>query len=212
MPKTLGLLGRKVGMSRIFGDDGMTVPVTVLAVGPCPVVQIKTVEKDGYNAIQIGYGDIPERKLTKPVKGHLAKALGADKHVRRLRELRLDDVSSYSAGQELTVEMFSPGEKVKVSGRSIGKGFQGVMKRHNFRGLRASHGTEKAHRSGGAIGHNTEPGKVMKGKKMAGQMGNKNVTTPNLTIVDVRPDLGVLLVKGAVPGAKNALIMVRKLA
>ncbi|WP_027185838.1 50S ribosomal protein L3 [Desulfovibrio inopinatus] len=210
MAKTLGILGRKVGMTRIFGDDGTIIPVTVINAGPCPVIQIKTSETDGYNALQLGFDEIPERKVNKPGKGHQEKA-GRGLY-RELKELRLDSVDGYEIGQDITVETFVPGDKVKVTGTSKGKGFQGVMKRWNFAGLRATHGTEKAHRSGGSIGHNTEPGKVMKGKKMAGRMGGKRVTCINIEVVDVRPEDNLLLVKGQVPGSKNGLVFVRKQA
>ncbi|KUG28656.1 lsu ribosomal protein l3p (l3e) [hydrocarbon metagenome] len=208
MAGTLGILGRKLGMTRIFADDGTIVPVTVIQAGPCPVVQIKTPASDGYEAVQIAFDQIPERKATKPMRGHLAKAGRGEYRV--LRELRFDGAGGFELGMDLTVSIFAPGEKVKVTGTSIGKGFQGVMKRWNFRGLKATHGTEKAHRSGGSIGNNTEPGKVMKGKKMAGHMGAKTVTCIGLEIVDVRPEDNLLLVKGQIPGPKNAVVMVRK--
>lgn len=208
MAGTLGILGRKLGMTRIFADDGTMVPVTVIQAGPCPVVQIKTPASDGYEAVQIAFDQIPERKATKPMRGHLAKAGRGEYRV--LRELRFDGAGGFELGMDLTVSIFAPGEKVKVTGTSIGKGFQGVMKRWNFRGLKATHGTEKAHRSGGSIGNNTEPGKVMKGKKMAGHMGAKTVTCIGLEIVDVRPEDNLLLVKGQIPGPKNAVVMVRK--
>jgi len=184
------------------------IPVTVIEAGPCPVVQIKTPATDGYEAVQIGFDPIPERKVNKPMRGHLAKAGRGDYRV--LRELRFDGAGGFELGMDLTVSIFAPGEVVKVTGTSIGKGFQGVMKRWNFAGLKATHGTEKAHRSGGSIGNNTEPGKVMKGKKMAGHMGAKTVTCIGLEIVDVRPEDNLLLVKGPIPGPKNAVVMVRK--
>ncbi|NDY58170.1 50S ribosomal protein L3 [Desulfovibrio sulfodismutans] len=208
MAGTLGILGRKLGMTRIFADDGTIVPVTVIQAGPCPVTQIKTPANDGYEAVQIAFDQIPERKATKPMRGHLAKAGRGEYRV--LRELRFDGAGGFELGMDLTVSIFAPGEKVKVTGTSIGKGFQGVMKRWNFRGLKATHGTEKAHRSGGSIGNNTEPGKVMKGKKMAGHMGAKTVTCIGLEIVDVRPEDNLLLVKGQIPGPRNAVVMVRK--
>ncbi|QLA15612.1 50S ribosomal protein L3 [Desulfolutivibrio sulfoxidireducens] len=208
MAGTLGILGRKLGMTRIFADDGTMIPVTVIEAGPCPVVQIKTPATDGYEAVQIGFDPIPERKVNKPMRGHLAKAGRGDYRV--LRELRFDGAGGFELGMDLTVSIFAPGEVVKVTGTSIGKGFQGVMKRWNFAGLKATHGTEKAHRSGGSIGNNTEPGKVMKGKKMAGHMGAKTVTCIGLEIVDVRPEDNLLLVKGPIPGPKNAVVMVRK--
>ena len=206
--KTLGIIGRKLGMTRVFSDDGSVVPVTVIAAGPCPVMQVRTQDKDGYTALQLGFGTLAEKELNKPEKGHQAKtAKGFFKH---LREIRLESVDGYEVGQELTVDIFAQGDKIKVTGTSIGKGFQGPMKRHNFGGLKATHGTEKAHRSGGSIGHNTEPGKVMKGKKMAGHMGARTVTVINLEIFEVRPEHNVILVKGQVPGHRNGLVMIRK--
>uniref|UniRef100_I2Q634 Large ribosomal subunit protein uL3 n=1 Tax=Desulfovibrio sp. U5L TaxID=596152 RepID=I2Q634_9BACT len=208
MAATLGILGRKLGMARIFGDDGSIIPVTVIEAGPCPVTQVKTAEKDGYNAMQIGFDQIPERKVNKPEKGHLDKA--GRGYFRVLKEIRLDGPSAFEQGMDVTVDIFAPGETVKVTGTSIGKGFAGVMKRWNFSGLKKTHGTEKAHRSGGSIGNNTEPGKVMKGKKMAGHMGARTVTMLGIEIVDVRPEMNLILVKGQVPGPRNCVVMVRK--
>ena len=208
MAATLGILGRKLGMTRIFGDDGSIIPVTVIEAGPCPVTQVKTMEKDGYNAMQLGFDTIPERKVNKPAKGHLDKA--ARGYFRVLREIRLDGPSAFEQGMDVTVDIFAPGETVKVTGTSIGKGFAGVMKRWNFAGLKKTHGTEKAHRSGGSIGNNTEPGKVMKGKKMAGHMGARTVTVPSITVVDVRPEMNLILVKGQIPGPRNGVVVVRK--
>jgi len=208
MAATLAILGRKLGMTRVFGDDGSIIPVTVIEAGPCPVTQVKTSENDGYNAMQIGFDQIPERKVNKPEKGHLDKA--ARGYYRVLKEIRLDGPSPFEMGMDVTVDIFAPGETVKVTGTSIGKGFAGVMKRWNFKGLRKTHGTEKAHRSGGSIGNNTEPGKVMKGKKMAGHMGARTVTVLGLQIVDIRPEMNLILVKGQVPGPRNCVVMVRK--
>ncbi len=208
MAKKLVLLGKKLGMTRVFADDGTVCPVTVIAAGPCPIVQIKTKDKEGYDALQVAYDEVSERKVSKPMKGHFDKAgKGLFRH---LRECRLENVADYEVGQELTVEMFAAGEKVKVSGTSKGKGFQGVMKRWNFSGLKASHGVEKVHRSGGSIGNATFPGRVWKGKKMPGHMGNAAVTLPNVEIVDVRPEENVIVVKGQVPGPKNGLVMISK--
>lgn len=208
MAKMLGILGRKLGMTRIFADDGTVVPVTVISAGPCPVIQIKNEEKDGYKALQLGFDPIEERKQNKPAKGHQAKAgKGA---YRFTREFRIDNIDEYEPGQELTVDLFAPGEKVKITGRSKGKGFQGVMKRHNFGGLKATHGAEKVHRSPGSVGNATFPGRVMKGKKMPGHMGDKNVTVLNVEVVDVRPEENVLILKGQIPGPKNGLVMIRK--
>lgn len=208
MAATLGILGRKLGMTRVFGDDGSIIPVTVIQAGPCPVTQVKNLEKDGYNAMQIGFDEIPERKVNKPEKGHLDKA--GRGYFRVLKEIRLDGPVPFEQGMDVTVDIFAPGEIVKVTGTSIGKGFAGVMKRWNFSGLKKTHGTEKAHRSGGSIGHNTEPGKVMKGKKMAGHMGARTVTVPSITVVDVRPEMNLILVKGQIPGPRNGVVVVRK--
>ncbi len=204
----IGILGRKLGMTRIFNSDGTAVPCTVVAAGPCPVVQIKDEEKDGYTALQIGFDELPERKVNKPASGHMSKANRG--LFRILKEFRVPNVGEYEVGQDITVEMFTPGEKVKVTGTSKGKGFQGVMKRWNFGGMPASHGHEKVHRSPGSVGNATFPGKVFKGKKMPGQMGNKKVTSINLEVVDVRPEDNLLIIRGAVPGPKNGLILVRK--
>lgn len=208
MAKTLGLLGRKVGMTRIFKDDGTICPVTVIEAGPCAVMQIKTTDKEGYNALQLGYDNVPERKVNKPMKGHMAKA--GDALYRHLKEFPIEAIEGYELGQEITVDIFAAGEKVKVTGTSKGKGFQGVMKRHNFAGSRASHGAEKVHRVPGSVGNATYPGRVWKGKKMPGQMGNERVTLSNVEIVDVRPEDNVLVVKGQVPGPNNGLLMIRK--
>ncbi len=208
MAEKLGILGRKLGMTRIFDGDGVSIAVTVVQAGPCPVIQVKDAEKDGYNAVQIAYSDAKEKHLNKPLIGHCKKA---EKGLfRNLRELRLEKASEMKVGDDLTVEMFNPGELVKVTGKSIGKGTAGVMKRWNFAGACASHGAEKVHRNGGSIGNNTEPGKVWKNKKMAGHMGAKRVTTTNLKVVAVRPEDNVILIKGAIPGPKNGLVMVRK--
>jgi len=209
MAKTLGIMGRKLGMTRVFGDDGSAVPVTVIAAGPCPVIQVKDAStKDKYAALQIGFEEVDEKKLNKPARGHQAKA--GSFSFRFLKEIRLDNVGDFEPGSEVKVDIFSPGERVKVSGTSKGKGFQGVMKRWNFRGSPASHGHEKVHRSPGGIGQCASPGKVFKGKKMPGQMGNRKVTCLNVEVVDVRVDENLLLLKGQVPGSKNGLVMVRK--
>lgn len=208
MSQSLGILGRKLGMMRVFNSDGTAVPCTVIAAGPCPVIQVKESSKDGYSAVQIGYGAAREKLFNKPSKGHQAKAgKGYFKH---LRELRVESTEGYEVGQELTVDMFESGERVKITGTSKGKGFQGAMKRWNFRGMPASHGHEKVHRSTGSVGHATFPGKVFKGKKMPGQMGNKKTTVVNLEVVDIRPEDNLILIRGAVPGPKNGLVFVRK--
>ena len=205
---SIGIMGRKLGMTRIFNSDGTAVPCTVVLAGPCPVIQVKDEEKDGYCAVQIGFGAVADKKVSKPLQGHLSKA--GKGGLRHLKELRLVTVEGYEVGQDITVDIFSPGDVVKVTGTSKGKGFQGVMKRWNFRGMPDSHGHEKVHRSPGSVGHATFPGKVFKGKKMPGQMGNKRVTMSNLEIVDVRPEDNILIIRGAVPGPRNGLIMVRK--
>lgn len=208
MAGNLAILGRKLGMLRVFTGEGQSIAVTAISAGPCPVVQVKGAEKDGYDAIQIGYGIAKDKHLTKAQIGHLAKA--GEGKFRILREVRLDEASAHAVGEVLTVDMFAPGEFVKVSGKSIGKGYAGAMKRWNFSGESATHGTEKTHRSAGSIGNNTEPGKVWKNKKMAGHMGARNVTVPSVMIVDVRPEDNLILVKGPVPGPKNGLVVVRK--
>ena len=201
MAEKMGILGRKLGMTRIFAGDGSAVPVTVIEAGPCPVTQVKTAEKDGYNALQIAFEAAKEKHVTKPLRGHFAKA-GAGLF-RTLREIRLDGPAAHEVGQTLTAELFAAGDKVKVTGTSLGKGYQGVMRRWNFKGSKDTHGCEKVHRSGGSIGNNTFPGHVFKGKKMAGQWGAERVTVQNLTVVDVRPEDNVILVRGSVPGPKN---------
>jgi large subunit ribosomal protein L3 len=208
MAGNLAILGRKLGMLRVFMGDGQSVAVTVIQAGPCPVVQVKGAAREGYDAIQIGYGEAKEKHLTKPRIGHLAKA-GAG-NFRVLREIRLPEAATQAVGDALTVAVFEPGEYVKVTGKSIGKGTAGVMKRWNFSGGNASHGEEKTHRNGGSIGNNTEPGKVWKNKKMAGHMGARKVTVQGVMVVDVRPEENLILVKGPVPGPTNGLVMVRK--
>ncbi|MCL1915406.1 MAG: 50S ribosomal protein L3 [Desulfovibrionaceae bacterium] len=208
MAEKLGILGRKLGMTRIFDEEGGAVPVTVIEAGPCPVLQVKNTEHDGYNAMQIAFGEIKEKHLSKPMRGHLKKA---DKGLfRSLREIRLESPAEFKVGDDLTVNIFNPGDLVKVTGQSIGKGTAGAMKRWGFKGSRSSHGAEKVHRTAGSIGNHTEPAKVWKGKKMAGHLGDKRVTTINLKVVAIRPEENVLLIKGAVPGPRNGLVMVRQ--
>lgn len=208
MATKLGILGRKLGMTRVFTEDGTVTAVTAVKAGPCPIVQIKDAEKDGYTALQVGFEDIPERLVNKPLKGHLAKA-GKGLY-RTLQEFRVDSLDGYELGQDLTVEMFKAGEVVKVTGTSKGKGFQGVMKRHHFSGLRDSHGAEKVHRSPGSIGNRTQPGRIFKNKRMPGHMGDRRVTIKNIEIFEILPEENVILVKGQVPGAKGGLVMIRK--
>lgn len=208
MAENMGILGRKLGMTRIFVNDGSAVACTVIEAGPCPVIQVKDAASDGYNAVQIAFGNAKEKHVSKPMQGHFEKA--GKGLFRNTRELRLENAPEVELGSEVTVGIFNPGDKVKVTGTSIGKGFQGVMKRWNFGGMPASHGHEKVHRSPGSIGNNTEPGKVIKGKKMAGHMGSERTTVINLEVVAVRADENLILIKGAVPGPKNGLVMVRK--
>ena len=208
MSEKMGIIGRKLGMTRIFADDGTAVAVTVVKAGPCLVTQVKTVENDGYNALQIAFEEVADKKVTKAMKGHFAKAGVAA--CREVRELRLAEAATVEAGAVLTADMFAAGDKVKVTGTSIGKGYQGVMRRWNFHGMDDGHGDEKVHRSGGSIGNNTFPGHVFKGKKMAGQWGAERVTQQGLKIVEVRAEDNVILIKGAVPGPKNGLVLVRK--
>jgi large subunit ribosomal protein L3 len=200
------ILGEKVGMTQKWVDDKV-VPVTVLRVEPMRVVQIKTTERDGYTALQVTQGRRDSKKLTKPVAGHYAKA-GVQPGV-RLVELRLDDVDGFEVGQEITVESLPAGSRVDVTGISRGKGFAGTMKRHNFSGQGASHGNHKHHRAPGAIGSCSFPGRVFKGLKMSGQMGNEQVTTLNLEVVESDAERNVLLVRGSVPGPNGGVISVR---
>ena len=203
------IIGKKIGMTQIFDETGRVVPVTLIQAGPCTVVQKKTAEKDGYNAIQLGYETVPERKLTKPELGHQKKA-GIEEFQKVLKEFPLEDCSKYEVGDKLNADVFAAGDKIKVTGTSLGKGYQGVMRRWNFKGSKDTHGCEKVHRSGGSIGNNTFPGHVFKGRKMAGHWGAEQVTVQGLEIVDVRTEDNVILIRGSVPGPKNGLVLVRK--
>ena len=204
---TKTILGEKLGMTQVFADDGTVTPVTVVQAGPCVVTQIRTPERDGYSAVQIGYGERREARTTKPQKGHFAKAGVAP--ARHLAEFRVDDVEGIELGSSLTVEQFEAGDHVDVTGVSKGKGFTGPMKRHNFGGLRDSHGTKRKHRSAGSVGAGTTPGRVFKGTKMAGRMGNARTTVVNLQIVETDAERNLLLIKGALPGPNGGLVMVR---
>src|SRR3954470_24639579 len=201
-----GILGAKLGMTQVW-DNNLVVPVTVVQAGPCVVTQVRTADKDGYAAVQLGYGAIDPRKVNKPRSGHFAAAGVTPR--RHLVELRTSDASEYELGAEVTVDTFAPGQPVDVTGRTKGKGFAGVMKRHGFHGLKASHGVERKHRSPGSIGACATPGRVFKGVRMAGRMGGVRFTTQNLTVVDVDPENNIILVKGAVPGPKGAVVLVR---
>jgi large subunit ribosomal protein L3 len=201
-----GILGAKLGMTQVW-DNNKVVPVTVVQAGPCVVTQVRTTEADGYAAVQLAYGAIDPRKVNKPKSGQFAKAGVSPR--RHLVELRTTDASEYELGQEVTVEAFAAGTPIDVSGKTKGKGFAGVIKRHGFHGLKASHGVERKHRSPGSIGACATPGRVFKGVKMAGRMGGKRFTVQNLTIQAVDVENNLLLVRGAVPGPKGALILVR---
>ena len=203
------ILGEKIGMTQIFDDEARAIPVTVIKAGPCHVTQIRTNETDGYTAVQISYGEIARKNVNKPTEGHYAKA-GVEP-ARHLVELRVDDVSSYELGQAITVgEVFEAGGKADVSGVSKGKGFQGVIKRHNFSGQGASHGVHKVHRAPGSIGACATPARVFKGKKMPGRMGGETTTILNLAVVGVDSERDLLLLRGAVPGPKGSLVIVRE--
>ncbi len=205
-----GILGEKLGMTQVWDENNKVVPVTVIKAGPCVVTQVRTAEKDGYSAIQLGFGAIDPRKVNKPAAGHFAKASVTPR--RYITELRTSNAGEYTLGQELTAETFQAGEIVDVTGTSKGKGFAGVMKRHGFHGLRASHGVKRKHRSPGSIGACATPGRVFKGIRMAGRMGNDRITTQNLKVQSVDAENGLLLIKGSVPGPQGALVLVRSAA
>ena len=203
-----GILGKKLGMTQVFMTDGRRIPVTVVEAGPCVVLQKKTVETDGYSAIQVGFGAKKNQRVNKPEMGHFRKAgQGAFQY---LRELRVDNSDEITVGSTISCEsIFTAGDVIDVTGTSKGKGFQGVIKRWNFSGGRATHGS-MFHRHAGGIGASAWPSRVFKGKKMAGQMGNVRVTTQNLQIIEIRPEKNLILVKGAIPGPKNGLVMISK--
>jgi len=202
-----GVLGTKLGMTQVFDGDGKIVPVTVVSAGPCVVTAVRGADSDGYAAVQLGFGEVNPRKVTKPVAGIFAKAGVTPR--RYLVELRTSDAAEYTLGQEVTAETFEAGELVDVTATSKGKGFAGVMKRHGFHGLSSSHGTQRKHRSPGSIGGCAFPGHVFKGQKMAGRMGGQRTTLLNLTLHAVDADKGLLLIKGAVPGPAGGLVLVR---
>jgi large subunit ribosomal protein L3 len=205
-----GILGTKLGMTQVFDDAGQVTPVTVVQAGPCVVTAVRTPDRDGYSAVQFGFGEINPRKVTKPVAGLFAEAGVTPR--RFLTELRTDDASEYQIGQEVTAEVFAAGQLVDATGTSKGKGFAGVMKRHGFKGLSSSHGTQRKHRSPGSIGACATPGRVFKGVRMAGRMGGVRTTVQSLTVHSVDSDRGLLLLKGAVPGSTGGLVMVRSAA
>lgn len=199
-----GLIGRKVGMTRMFIQGNVSVPVTVIEAGPCPVTQLKTLEKDGYQAVQLGFGRAGH--INKPKAGHLRAA--GEPAIRVLKEFRLNGEAP-AVGDEIKAELFSPGEKISITGVSKGKGFAGVMKRHGFGGGRATHGC-LTHRSPGSIGCASDPSRVFPGRRMAGHAGARQVTVKNLTVIDVRPEYGVIVIKGAVPGPNGGVVFLRK--
>ena len=201
-----GIIGRKIGMTQIFDEKGNVIPVTVIEAGPCVVAQVKTVETDGYNAVQLGFGDVKDKHINKPEAGHFAKAKLANK--KHLREFKLDDVENYKVGDEVKADVFVAGDKIDVQGISKGKGFQGVIKRHGQHRGPMGHGS-MYHRRPGSMGSTSTPGRVFKGKKLPGHMGRVTVTIQNLDVVRVDMDKNVILVKGSVPGAKGTILKVK---
>ena len=202
------IIGKKIGMTQIFDETGRVVPVTLIQAGPCTVVQKKTAEKDGYNAIQLGYETVPERKLTKPELGHQKKA-GIEEFQKVLKEFPLEDCSKYEVGDKLNADVFAAGDFVDVTGISKGHGYQGVIKRHGASRLKETHGTGPVHRHAGSMGSGTDPARIFKGKIGAGQMGNEQVTVLNLDVVKVDTELGLIAVRGAIPGPKGGLVYLR---
>jgi len=205
-----GVLGEKLGMTQVWDADSRLIPVTVVQAGPCVVTQVRGTDTDGYDAVQIAYGEINPRKVNQPMSGHFEKAGVTPR--RHLVELRTSDAADYSVGTEITADIFEAGQKVDVSGTTKGKGFAGVMKRHGFKGVSASHGAHRNHRKPGSIGGGSTPGRVFKGMRMAGRMGGVRQTTANLVIHAVDADKGLLLIKGAVPGPRGGLVLVRSAA
>ena len=204
-----GLIGRKIRMTQVFGADGSVVPVTVIETGPCVVVQKKEVRSDGYNALQLGFGRRKSQRTNKTQQGHMGKARKDPFEV--LREFRIEEVSQYEVGQEIKLsDLFKTGDRVDVSGTSKGRGFTGVVKRWGFAGFPASHGTHETFRHGGSIGNRSFPGRVFKGKKMAGHWGNERVSVQNLEVIAVRPEYNLLLVKGGVPGSNRGILLIRR--
>jgi large subunit ribosomal protein L3 len=203
-----GLIGKKIGMTRIFDDEGVQVPVTVIEAGPCPVVQVRSQEEDGYQAVQLGFGARKAKRTSRAEMGHAAKA-GLESAPRLMREFRIGEGEEYALGQELTVELFEVGDRVKVTGRTKGRGFQGVVKRHGFAGRPASHGHPMS-RTPGSIGPGTDPSRVIKGKKLPGRMGGDRTTIRNMQIVRVDGERNLLFVKGGVPGARDGYVLISK--
>lgn len=201
------IIGKKLGMTQVFSPEGKLIPVTVIEAGPCTVVQKKSIEKDGYEAIQVGFGEANPKRVTKPLQGHFNKAGVPFK--KTLKEFRLEDISIYEVASEIKCDIFAEGEKVDVTGVSKGKGYAGVIKRHGFSRLKETHGTGPVHRHPGSMGACSTPSRVMKGKKLPGHMGNKQVTVLNLDVVKVDSERNLILVKGAIPGPKGAVVSVR---
>ena len=205
----IGLIGKKLGMSQVFGADGSLVPVTVIQTGPCRVVQKKTVQRDGYTALQLGFGIRKPQRANKPLLGH-CKAAGVGPFM-VLREFRIADVDSYEVGGELTItQIFQAGELVDIIGRTKGRGYSGVIKRHGMSGFPGSHGTHEYFRHGGSIGNRSYPGRIFKGKRMAGQYGNDRMTALHLRVVEIRPESNLLLVRGSVPGSRGGIVLIHK--
>ena len=207
MKQTLGIIGRKIGMTQLFLEDGSVVPATVIEAGPCAVIQKKTKEKDGYNALQLGFRAKKERKATQPAIGHFKKAGVGPYYL--LREFRVKDTEAYHLGQEVTLNLFKPGDIVDVTGLSKGRGFAGVMKRHGFHGSHASRGTHEYFRHGGSVGSAAYPSHTFKGMKMPGHYGNQRVTLQNIKVLDVREDQNLILLKGGIPGARHGFVLIR---
>ena len=201
------IIGKKVGMTQIFDEAGHVIPVTVIQAGPCTVVQKKTEEKDGYNAVQLGYDEVPERKLSKPEVGHLKKA--GDKMLRTLKEFQLDNTAELNVGDVISANTFAPGDRVDITGISKGKGFQGSVKRCGTHIQKMTHGGGPVHRHSGSMGSSTDPSRIFKGKNGAGQMGNEQVTVMNLDVIQVDEELGVIAVRGAIPGPKGGVVILR---
>ncbi len=202
-----GIIGKKLGMTQVFEEDGRMVPVTVIQAGPCVITQVKTKVKDGYDGVQVGF--VEEAKVNKPLAGHMKASGGSFRHI---REVPIDLLGDAKVGNKLTVEMFTPGDKVTVVGTSKGRGFAGVVKRHHFQGGPRTHGQSDRTRAPGAIGNNTFPARIFKGKRMAGHMGDVRVTVRNLRVVKIDPERNLLLLRGAVPGAANAILTIRRAA
>jgi large subunit ribosomal protein L3 len=217
-----GILGRKLGMTQIFDEKGRVTPVTVIQAGPCYVTQVRTLERDGYAAVQLGFEEVKAGKVTRPVRGHLGQLKSDEKHPKRkvlakavpplrvLREIRTSDDEAFSEGQEITVSIFAVGETVDVVGTSKGRGFQGGVKRHGFHGGPKTHGQSDRHRAPGSISATTTPGRIFPGKRMAGHMGSERKTIQNLEVMVIDPENHTLAVKGAVPGPKNGLVLVKQ--